>query len=308
MTSPPLLADVEAAIWSWRPRLVASAEAAFARRVVVACRPKSPARARTLLWATSRLAAFGASVGLPCSEDQLFRPGVIERFVMVGLKDLSGSRRQSLRTNLRFVGRRVSPKQFPPDPVPLSRQRSSRPYSEIEIASYLALAAAQPTEARRMRASGLVCLGAGAGLVGADLRQVRGSDIEGVSGICCVHVRGLRPRLVPVLEAYEETLRASAAFAGDGYVLGGVRPERHNVTHRLVDSLSGGRDLPRLSLPRLRASYLSLLLSAAGLPEVLAAAGLSDSKALFDLVSYLGPPGEDRVLAVVGELCGTKPS
>ncbi len=248
------------------------------------------------------------SVGLPLQVAELLRPAVIERFVMVGLRGASGSRRRTVRANLRFVGRRVAPSQFPPDPAPVSRTRSCRPYTEAEIASYLALASAQPTKARRMRATGLVCLGAGAGLVGADLRLVRGSDLGVVSGICCVRVRGLRPRVVPVLRPYREALVASVAFAGEGFVIGGVRPERHNVTHRLVDSLSGGDDLKRLSLPRLRASYLSVLLSAAGLPELLAAAGLVGSKALFDLVSYLGPPGEGRVVAVVGELCGTKPS
>lgn len=85
-------------------------------------------------------------------------------------------------------------------------------------------------------------------------------------------------------------------------MVGVVKPERHNVTHRLVDSLSGGEDLERLSVSRLRASWLARVLSGIGLPELLAAAGLKDSKALFDLVSYLGPPNESRVVAVIGAL------
>ncbi len=48
-----------------------------------------------------------------------------------------------------------------------------RPYSPAEIDGYLALAGAQPTTPRRMRAAALVCLGAGAGLIRSDLRQAR---------------------------------------------------------------------------------------------------------------------------------------
>ena len=47
-----------------------------------------------------------------------------------------------------------------------------------------------PPLARRMRAAGLVCLGAGAGLIRADLRAVHGTDVICRSGGC----RGHRPR------------------------------------------------------------------------------------------------------------------
>ncbi len=291
---------VERVVSSWRPRGVRAAEADFARRVVLVCEPVSPARARSLLWVSSRLALFGREVGLRPTEAELLRPGVVERFVMVGLAGTSDSRRRTVRANLRFVGRHAAPGQFPPEPMPVTRLCSARPYSKPEIAAYLALAGAQPTTARRMRASGLICLGAGAGLVGADLRQVRGGDVVVVADQLCVRVRGLRPRTVPVLAPYREALSTSTAFAGDGFVIGGVSPERHNVTHRLVDSLSGGEDIGRLSVSRLRASFLSAVVSAMGLPELLVAAGLRDSKALFDIVSYLPPPDEDRVIAVVG--------
>ena len=293
---------MEAAISSWRPRQLTEAEADFARRVVAACEASSPARARSLLWASSRLACFGREVGLEATEADLLRPGLIERFVMVGLRETSDSRRRTVRANLRFVGRRVAPSQFPPDPVPVARLASARPYSAAEIAAYLALASVQPTVARRMRATGLISLGAGCGLVGADLRQVRGGDVVSISEALCVRVAGRHPRVVPVLAFYRELLSGSAGFAGDGFVIGGVKADRHNVTHRLVDSLTGGEDLSRLSVPRLRATWLAHLVSAAGLPELFAAAGLRNSKALFDLVSYLERPGEEAVVAVVGAL------
>ena len=102
---------------------------------------------------------------------------------------------------------------------PLPREHAKAPYTSAEIDGYLALAAAQPAAARRMHAAGLVCLGAGAGLIRADLRAVRGTGISARSGGVIVAVNGNRPRAVPVLARYHEPLLASAAFrrrrAGD---------------------------------------------------------------------------------------------
>ena len=95
--------------------------------------------------------------------------------------------------NLRFTGRRVVPQLYPAD-MPLPRERAKAPYSPAQIDGYLVLADAQPTRERRMRAAGLVCLGAGAGLIRSDLRDARGADVIARSGGLVVAVRGRRAR------------------------------------------------------------------------------------------------------------------
>ncbi len=75
---------------------------------------------------------------------------------------MSLATRRTVRTNLRAIARAHA---CGPPPVWLGRERAKAPYSKAEIASYLSLADAQPTESRRMRASALVCLSAGAGLM-----------------------------------------------------------------------------------------------------------------------------------------------
>ena len=185
----------------------------------------------------------------------LLHPSVIERFA-ASAPGLSGSARRTLRTNLRFLARRVVPALAPVD-APLPRERAKAPYSAAEIAGYLALADAQPTVPRRMRAAGLVCLGAGAGLAGADLRVVRGTDVICRSGGVIVQVRGRRPRAVPVLARYHEPLLAAAAFAGTALVTGGTDPGRKNITTPLTRSLCGGTGLPRLEASRLRSTWLA---------------------------------------------------
>jgi hypothetical protein len=67
-----------------------------------------------------------------------------------------------------------------------------------------------------MRARGLVCLGAGAGLIRADLRAVRGTDVACRSGGVIVAVRSARPRAVPVLARYHGRLLAAHAWPGPG--------------------------------------------------------------------------------------------
>ena len=118
----------------------------------------------------------------------LLHPSVTERFT-AHAPGLTGVTRRTLRTNLRFLARAVVPQLCPAD-APLPRERAKAPYTPAQVDGYLALADAQPTIARRMRATGLVCLAAGAGLIRSDLRAVRGTDICCRSGGVIVEVRG----------------------------------------------------------------------------------------------------------------------
>lgn len=289
--------EVAAAIAAYRPRMPEPA-AVFARTVVAAAEPSSAARARALLWACARLAAFGMSVGLEPVAAVLLHSSVIERFVLVGVPALSGPSRRTLRTNLRYVAARLS---ATPSPVALGRERAKTPYTDAEVAAFLALADAQPTRARRMRAQGLICLAAGAGLTGADLRQTRGTDVIARSGGVVVEARGRRARVVPVLAPFHERLLASAAFAGDGWVIGGIDPTRHNVTTPLISSLAGGVDLGRLDTHRLRSSWLAAVADRVGIATFLAAAGVTCTQRLGDIVATLTPMTEaDAVVLLSG--------
>jgi hypothetical protein len=179
-------------IAGWQPSSVSPRAAGFARAVVTETGPTGTDQAKNLLWAAGRLADWGLGLGLDPVPEVLLHPSVIERFT-THAPGLTGVTRRTLRASLRFLARRVVP-QFAPADRPLPREHAKAPYAPAQIDGYLALAAAQPTAARRMRAAGLVCLGAGAGLIRADLRQVRGSDITRRSGGVIAEVRGRRPR------------------------------------------------------------------------------------------------------------------
>ena len=248
--------------------------------------------------AAARLAAFGVPLGLQPVPEVLLHPSVIERFA-VSAPGLSGVARRTLRSNLRFLARAVVPALAPAD-APLPRERAKKPYSPAEIAGFLALAGAQPTLARRMRAAGLVCAGAGAGLTGADLRAVRGTDIACRSGGVIIDVRGARPRAVPVLARYHEPLLAAAAFAGGQLVTGGTSAVRKNITTPLTRSLAGGTGLPRLETSRLRMTWLAEVARLPGLATFMHAAGITCSRRPGDLLAALDPADEATAVALPG--------
>jgi integrase len=285
-------------IASWQPPSVTAGAAEFARQVVAQAAPAGRERAKNLLWAAGKLAGWAIALGLEPVPEVLLHPSVTERFT-AHAPGLSGVTRRTLRTNLRFLARAVVPQLVPAD-APLPRERAKAPYTPAEIGGYLALADAQPTAARRMRAAGLVCLGAGAGLIRADLRQVRGTDISARSGGVVVTVAGRRPRAVPVLARYHQPLLASAHFAGDRLITGGTDPARRNITNPLARSLAGGTGLPALDTSRLRATWLAEVAGLLGLATFLHAAGITCCQRLGDITATLEPGTEAEAVALLG--------
>jgi integrase len=264
------------------------------------CRPAGHCRARTLLWTCSRLGEFGLSLGLDPVPEVLLREAVIERFVSAGLTGKCESTRGSVRANLRFVARTVVPGITPAAPVPISRSALKAPYSQTEVAAMFSLACHQPTRARQMRLSGLLCLGLGAGLSGSDLRHLTGQHVRKTSAGVVVVVTGERARTVPVLKRYRTRLLESARFAGTSYVTGGVTPDRRNLTARLVKEIAGGSDVVRIDPSRLRVTWLVEVAEMVGLKALLCCAGISSSGRLGAIASHCAEVGTEEALSLLG--------
>jgi len=291
-------AGADGYVAGWGPPSVSPAAAAFARQAAAGCGPLGGERAKNLLWAAGKLADWAIGMGLEPVPQVLLHPSLVERFAAHG-PGLSGPARRTLRTNLRFIGRRVVPQLWPAD-APLPRERAKVPYTPAQIAGLLALADAQPTTGRRMRAAALVCLGAGAGLAGADLRAVRGTDIAARSGGVVVQVHGARPRAVPVLARYHGRLAESAAWAGSRLITGGRDPARRNLTTPLISRLAGGSGLPPLEASRLRMTWLRDCAELLGLATFMHAAGITCSQRLGDIIAGLEPGSEADAVRLLG--------
>jgi integrase len=288
--------QTERAIAGFWSRTVPTEALCFARALVSQADPPTPQRARNLLFAASRLGAFGLARGLELRPEVLLLPSVTERFTAT-MPGVSAATRRTVRTNLRHLAARVLPAS---SPVSLSRERAKAPYSAAEIASYLALADAQPTAARRRRAVALVCLGAGAGLVGADLRGVRGVDVVGRSGGVVVEVGGANARVVPVRAEFCDRLLGAAQAVRRRPLVGTGHPRQRNIAGPLVASLAGGADLGALDVRRLRSTWLAGCAEDLGLRAFLDAAGVRCSQRLGDIVADLDPVCEARAVALLG--------
>jgi integrase len=286
-------------IAAYRPCSVSEAAGAFARVLVGKARPSTPTRAKALLFAASRLAAFGESVGLQLEVEVLLDGAVIERFILQGAGNLSPATRRTLRTNLRALARALE-RHPQPAPVALARERAKPTYSAAEIELYLQAAQALSTPSRRMRAQALICLGAGAGIVAGELRYIRGGDVIRRSGGMIVRVSGARARSVPVLARFHEPLADAACHAGERLIVGGRDPHRRNVSDALLLALSADPSLPRLQAGRLRSTWLADCAQAIGLQAFMAAAGVSCSQRLGDIAAALPAIGEAEMVALLG--------
>lgn len=284
------------AIERFAPRSVSGRAARFARTVTTGAGPVGLHRAKAFLFAASKLASFAEQVGLELDPAVLLSPAVIERCCTEGAMTRATAR--TVRANLRAVASALGPPAAVPSPLP--RGRAKPPYRAAEMARYLALADAQPTPLRRARANALICLSAGAGLVGQELRHVRGDDVVVRSGGVLVVVGGPRARAVPVLAPSHDRLLHAASFFGSAYLVSGRNPDGHNVTNPLIRSLSGGADLPRLDPGRLRSTYLAAMAETIGLRAFMDAAGVSCTQRLGDLVAQLDAAPEPVAVALLG--------
>ena len=281
------------------PAWLSESAAGVVRELVARAGPATPGRAKALLFSASRLVAFCEQRGVELSPAVVLSEASIERWVAEGTAGLSGASVRTVRTNLRALAR--AQQRYPqPVPVGLARDRAKAPYTATEIDGFLRLAAAQGTSARRMRASALVCLGAGAGIVAAELRHVRGSDVVCRAGGVLVCIAGARARSVPVLERYHDRLLAAARFAGEGLIVGGRSPGRRNISDDLARALSADRALPRLEPGRLRSTWLTECAARIGLHGFMQAAGVRCSQRLGDLAAQLPAVCEADLVALLG--------
>jgi hypothetical protein len=115
-----------------------------------------------------------------------------------------------------------------------------------------------------------------------------------------VEVNGAHPRTVPVRAELAQRALAAAAWAKDGFIVGGADPARRNVTSHLIAFLSRGPDLDRLNLARLRSTWLARCAADIGLATFMAAAGIACSQHLGDVVARLDPGDEVRAVGLLG--------
>ena len=91
---------------------------------------------------------------------------------------------------------------------------------------------------------------------------------------------------------------AAARFTGNALICGGTDPGRRNLTNPLISALDGGTGLPQLDTSRLRATWLAGCAELPALATFMAAAGISGSQRLGDLITRPEPAGGGTAVRV----------
>ena len=236
-----------------RPSSVSPQAAAFARDVIARAGPEGPERAKNLLWAAGKLADWALPLGLDAVPEVLLRPSSVERFTRCA-PGLSGAARRTMRTNLRFIGRRVVPQLYPAD-MPLPRKRAQGPLPPGGDRRV-------PRAGGRPAHCGAADAGGGAGLPRRQRRADPRRPARRARRRCRLPVRWRRrPGQGPATSrgagaaGYHARLLEAARFAGSALICGGADPGRRNITNPLIAALDGGGGLPRLDAGRLRAAW-----------------------------------------------------
>ena len=237
---------------------------------------------RDYLRAMTKLAAFVQRLDGELSVEAVLAPASIRGFLR--------SQPPGIRDEEPYLWRLARAHGTVSDDVPVRHQLGRRglkaPYAEEEIQALLLAGHSQSTELRQLNVLAIVVLGAGAGLVRESSRDVCASDVHRHEDGMFVRARG---RCAKVLPEFEAELEEMARRRPKGRLLGTAQPRF--VTAQAHQWLDDRRGVPRLSVDRLRASYLvELMHRGHNLVEVMTFSGLTTTESLMRLATYLSPP------------------
>lgn len=227
--------------------------------------------------------------GLAPEVSRMFRRRLVEEFVHRGMDSYTRRSRATYRSMLLAIVDAVTPPGEEPFPIP--RSDPTPPYTQPEVAALWSWANGQGTARRRQDARVLLALGLGAGLATRELLAVRVEDVDCRADSVHVMVWDGRPRVVPVLPAWETPLREAlaAAVRTDQWLFRAGRTGVRGA--QVTDFLNRGHKADVEVQPvRMRTTWMLGHLQAGTPPrDLLRIAGLENLAALDRITRFLPP-------------------
>ncbi|NMN99045.1 hypothetical protein [Antrihabitans stalactiti] len=284
---------------SFRPRSIDDAVwlaiGPWVRATTLTSRPVLATQAASSLKALARFAAWAVGQGMVLETETVLSPEVLERYRLTGMRPLVATSRSAETSRLRRIARTVTTSTPWPPPLDSSpRGPLSPPYTATEVTRFWDVAHRQRSLFRRHAMTAVLALTLGAGARSGELFTVTEADVVDIESTTALRL-GSPVRVVPVRHDCVRPLRRVCAAAG-GEPLVVSRREGRDQAAALVGSFDMPRDVPHLTVARLRSTWLASVLTDLSVPEVFAAAGIVSGKAFSDLVAYLpaselGSPG-----------------
>jgi hypothetical protein len=265
----------------------------FVRSTVAAAEPHTPDLAIKLATHTAQITAWAYEVGLELRPEVVFHPDTIDRWIAEGLLDKSTGTRTNYRTMARKIGRALlGPRYYPAAPLAARLSDPVTPYTVREIAALRSCTRGLRTEFQRAGATGLLTLAAGAGLTATEINEVAAEHVE-LSGLGpIIAVPGDRARRVPVRAEYEQSLldlldaaRGRRLFLADQTTTDVKRISRFQERQPRMDA-------PKISVKRLRVTWMVQLLDEAVPIHVIATAAGVEATHLARYADFLTQPDD----------------
>lgn len=219
---------------------------------------------------------------------EIFRRSLVNEFVHRGMPGTTRATRATYRSALVVVADALLPPAERTYRIP--RSEPTPPYTHAEIVAMRSWAVRQGQPARRLDAQLLLSPGLGAGLTTLELLRVRTSEVDVSDDEVRIQVWEGRPRVVPVLPAWQQPVRDALESATVEQWL--FRPHRRGVQPgQVTDFLHRRHDTPVDVRPvRMRTTWLVTHLTLGTAPhELLRIAGLEQLASLDRINRFLPP-------------------
>lgn len=232
--------------------------------------------------------------GTPLEVPRIFRWQVLEEFIHRGMTGYLSGSRATHRSTLTLVVEVLNPTDVRQHHRPIPRSKPTEPYTVAEVAALYSWATSQGTARRRQDALALLALGLGAGLATREILGVKAADIESSANRLLVMVWEGRPRVVPILDAWQPMMRRALNDAEPESWL--FRPGRASATSgQITDFLLRARTDLDVRPARMRTTWLLEHLSTGTAPhELLRISGLKNLAAL-DKITQFSPKMGDKI-------------
>lgn len=229
--------------------------------------------------------------GTPLEVSRIFRWQVLEEFIHRGMTGYLSGSRATHRSTLTLVVEVLNPADVRQHHRPIPRSKPTEPYTVAEVAALYSWATSQGTARRRKDALALLTLGLGAGLATREILGVKGADIESSANRLLVMVWEGRPRVVPILDAWQPMMRRVLNDADPESWL--FRPGRASATSgQITDFLLRARTVLDVRPARMRTTWLLEHLATGTSPaELLRISGLRNLAALDKIVQFAPKTG-----------------
>jgi integrase len=256
------------------------------RALIVKSKPKTAAVVQLQFTCLSRLYQFGAANNCDMNPKTLLSPEVLEWFITSHYVSSHPQTRATVRSNLRRIGLANNAHvYYGNQPERQQRRELAPPYETHHVSGYLEILNKQKTESRSRFLDTILHLGLGAGLRGTEMRLARPEHVTERAGLTHLHVQGRQPRSVPIRRPYAEAVLRLAETSTGEYLMGTSAERSQNAMSCMKARVEVPEWLPRLSVSRLRTTWMVDTLS----ERVEAKAFLEAAGVRNGYLGFLGP-------------------